>query len=127
METINWLLFISILYTTLGLSMIISPEVLKGALKEIPHNKAATLGLGLIAMILGSAILSTHFKWGNFCEILVSFVGMAALVEGFVYATYPKVIKHYKPWFKQENHIQAVGLVCLFLGIGVMTVLYNLS
>lgn len=127
METLNWLLFLGILYTTLGLSMIISPEVLRGALKEIPHNKAATLGLGLMAMMLGSAILSTHFKWSNAGEILVSFIGLAAIAEGFIYATYPKVIKHHKPWFKQENHIQAVGFVCLFFGIGVMTVLYNLG
>lgn len=127
METLNWLLFISLLYTTLGLSMILSPEVLRGALNEIPHNKAATLSLGLMSTILGAAILSTHFKWGNLGEILVSFVGIAALVKGFIYTAYPQTIKPSKPWFKEENHIQAAGLICLFLGIGIMTVLYNLN
>ena len=125
MDTTSWLLFISILYSALGASMIISPEVLRGALKEIPHNKAATLGLGLIGMFLGAAILSTHFHWGSLGEILVSFIGLAALVEGFVYATFPKVIKNYKPWFKAEGHIQAVGFFCLFFGIGVLTIMFN--
>jgi uncharacterized protein YjeT (DUF2065 family) len=123
METANWLLFIGILYTLLGASMIISPEVLRAALKEIPHNKAATLGLGLLSLMLGAAILSTHFKWGGIGEILVTFIGIAAVVEGFIYATYPNVIKHYKPWFKQENHIQAVGFFCLFFGVGILTAL----
>lgn len=125
METFNWLLFISLFYTTVGLSLILSPEVLKGALNEIPHNKAATLNLGLVSTILGAAIVSTHFKWENPGEIFVSFVGIAALVKGFIYTAYPQTIEPYKRWFTEDNRIQALGFVCLFLGIGILTVLYN--
>jgi len=97
MSAADWLHFLGLVYVLFGLASTINPQALKGAIDELPLNKAAMLNISLISLMLGSAILATHSGWNSVENILVSIIGWGALIKGFTYLAYPNSINHFKP------------------------------
>ena len=116
MDTFDWLQIFGLLYLVAGLGMMLNPHPLKGALDELPHNKLATLGLSFISLAIGSVIVVTHQLWSTPEEIIITLVGWAALIKGFLYLSFPFHLEGFKNAVNTPTKLRFMGLFCLLIG-----------
>ena len=75
-------LFIGLYLIAGGVALIREPDLYRQILVTLRENGAIGFLVGLIAFVIGAAIVALHNAWDSVMAIFVSFVGWAALAEG---------------------------------------------
>lgn len=97
----------------LGLGMILNPKFYGKVFKTIGSEDFDMFLTPMIMIAAGVVLVMKHFLWGSFTEILVSIIGLGALVKGGLLAVAPKAYKTYVNFvFKKSS-----GVVITFAGI----------
>ena len=109
-------LFVAINLFAVGLSHFFQPKIWIDFF-ELLHDKknAGNLFNAMIALGMGSFVLSFHFIW-TWPKILITFYGLALVIKGTIYMVFPKVginaIRKVK-----SNQIKWIGLVMFLLSL----------
>lgn len=122
MSALDWLHFLGLIYVVFGLAAVFNPNAIKGALDELPLNKAAMFSLSFISLVLGAAILTTHHGWGTIEDVAVSLIGWAGLLKGLVYLTNPHAIDRFKPMVSDNHKVRALGFFSVIFGACLLAI-----
>ncbi len=76
-----------------GLGVLLDPERFKKMHSEFKVESMNILVLSVVAIVAGTALISQHFLWSTFPEILVSTVGIGLLIKGAFLAVTPNTFK----------------------------------
>ena len=75
-------LFVGLYLVAGGIALIREPDLYRQVLVTLRENGAIGFLTGLMAFVIGAAIVALHNAWGSLMATFVSFIGWAALVEG---------------------------------------------
>ena len=115
---------IAILYTAIGLGILINTGFYKKLYDDFAENAFAMYLGGMTALIIGYLIVTFHNTWTKDFSVIITVIGWMALIKGILILVGPKVmIKLTKAIISKEKtfKIQAVmiiifGLLLAFLG-----------
>lgn len=118
MNTFIWLQIFGFIYLGMGLALSFNPQAIRGVIiEELPYNRAAMFCISFMTMLLGAAVIATHPWWHTTSQVIVSLLGWATLIKGFVYLINPNLIERFKPWFGNDSQLKTMGWLCTVLGV----------
>jgi len=109
--------FLGLIYLTAGIAMALKPDSAKAGIDSFLKSPGMNFLAGMLAIVMGGALVTLHHAWGNIYEIIVSAIGWGALIEGFLYLAFPKDLKALAAkFYKNQSYIRVCGLVALVIG-----------
>lgn len=104
-------------FILIGIAGLIRPKLLLNAVRDFDHDSFSTLGLGVVTMIAGVALVMTHNIWDGTWRVVVTIFAWATLIKGFVYMTAPKsLLGIQRKWVKNETNVRVAMVVILIVG-----------
>jgi uncharacterized protein YjeT (DUF2065 family) len=73
-----------------GVFLLTNSNALPGLMKELTTQPLLAFAMGIIAFVIGGTILAVHRDWSGLLGGFIAFMGMVALVEGFLIIALPK-------------------------------------
>jgi hypothetical protein len=73
-----------------GLSGLTAPGRWQDIIDGLRSSPALTYAVGVLVLALGAAIVLAHDVWSDPLAVVVSLIGWAALIEGFVLIAFPE-------------------------------------
>lgn len=99
-----------------GLGFFFSKNYYVRIYRDLEKESFAVLFFGMFAMAAGIAHIMVHNIWGNFSQMLVSFLGWGLLIKGIVCVTFPKLADRGGDWALSAKLVPAIGGLVLLLG-----------
>jgi len=110
-------------YLAVGLGLLFNPESWLKMLEEFKASAALSFVTGILIFSIGACILATHQSWQGWQAILVSLIGWAALIKGFVFLVCPKpVIVMSTTIINNAGFVRLGSFVVIALGAWLMWV-----
>jgi hypothetical protein len=107
---------IAVVYLSIGVGSLFSPDYLKKVVEDFGKSAAANYLGGILALVMGSLIINFHNVWESNWTILITALGWAALIKGFVLLAFPEIMMHfYRHVFKKIN-MNLYSIIVLLLG-----------
>lgn len=122
---------LAIVYTAVGLGMLINTEFYKKLYADFAENAMGMYFGGLMAIIVGFLLVTFHNTWTKDFAVIITVLGWIALVKGIVIFICPKaMIAITKAMSKKNLKIMAIfviifGLALAFLGFCPKSPLIN--
>ncbi|MEZ4180005.1 MAG: hypothetical protein R3B41_00590 [Candidatus Doudnabacteria bacterium] len=89
-------------------------------IKTFKHLKEETLAMyigGIVAMVVGTAILLNHNSWDNLASALITLIGVGALLKGAILSTLPRLLESSFSKLITPSILPLVGSVYLIVGL----------
>jgi hypothetical protein len=105
------------LFTT-SLALVLNKKIYKDFLKEIAQNSSFIIFSGIIALILGIMIITTHNVWMMKWEVIITIIGWITFIKGVLFLYFPTSMLHMiKHLYKKTIFITICSWIGLFIGI----------
>lgn len=115
--TIIFAQILGIVFTVVGLSMLLSTTGTIALVEETIENKGLLWLWGFIALLVGAIVIGFNNLWNPGLQLFVTLIGWAALLKGIVILVFPKsTILFYKKLNKKSLFI-STGCVALIIGL----------
>jgi hypothetical protein len=79
-------------FLSIGLAFLINPDRLRKIYPQILKDQGFLLLGGVIALLIGAAIVSVHNIWVLGWPVIITILGWWSLVKGFSILTYPNFL-----------------------------------
>ena len=106
--------FLSLLYLAAGISAFSGQTTYQKILKDLMSSRAASFTLGFIGLIAGVILVHYHNIWVKDWIVLITIVGWASLIKGFMLIAYPDSLGWFKSWYKDAR---AFGILAIIIGL----------
>ena len=118
--------FVALNLLTIGLSHFLQPKIWEEFFNFLyKKGNIGNIFNALIALGMGSFILSFHFVW-KWPMVLVTLYGVAQLLKGFVYLILPSIgLSSIRQVEGKAHKFKWVGLVMIILSILLFVKLFN--
>ncbi len=110
-------IFLGLYMLAAGIGLLTDSKGFAGMIDEFKRNRTLTYLASILAFAIGATVITLHDIWGTPLEIIVSLIGWAALVEGFLMLAFAR------PFFAvigavpfTENVIRIYAIFVLALG-----------
>jgi hypothetical protein len=100
-----------------GIGYLVNPSFYKKIYSNIAAEPLTILVFGMTAIVAGIAQIQAHNVWANFFEGLVSFLGWALLVKGFVFVIAPNFVDRAGIWEMKKKLVPLAGVICIIVGL----------
>ena len=108
---------IGIVYTALGVGLIINKKYYKETFKKMISNTSFLFMGGLFAIIIGVLIIEHHNYWKNDWTVLITIIGWVAIIKGILLIVFPKSFSIFKPFFSSKLLYLIFGPFMIIIGI----------
>lgn len=108
---------IGIYLLVIGLMLLIHPKRTKEAMVEIATSKALLTMNGIIVLILGLLIVTSHNQWHTVWQGVISIIGWIALINGVIRLLIPTWGEKMVSKVEGPTFFVISGIVMLILGI----------
>ncbi|MBU0706134.1 hypothetical protein KJ657_04890 [Patescibacteria group bacterium] len=105
---------ISLLYLAAGISALSGQMTFKGILEDLMASRALSFAMGFVALIVGVLLVTYHNIWVKDWTVLITIIGWAALIKGFMFIAYPDSLSWFRGWFKNS---QAFGVLAIAISL----------
>ncbi len=92
-ETIVIAKILGPLYILAGIVFLGRPKMVQKIVKEFLREEEELFQWGMVSFVIGIVVLQFHFLWNTFPEILVSFLGVFAVVKGILFVFLPRLTR----------------------------------
>lgn len=103
----------AIAYFSAGVGVLGGQVKLTNLIDSFAKSSGLTMVTGMMSVIIGMLIVVNHNVWVQDWPVLVTIIGWAALIKGFLYLAFPTTLTSFKPMFRNE---QGWGLFMIVLG-----------
>lgn len=100
-------------YLAAGLGVLLNPRFYSRIMDDILKNVAVTFIYGFFAIIFGVFMVTYHNFWVKDWTVVVTLVGWASLLKGFMFLVLPQTIKLVRPMY----YLRYFAIVALAIGI----------
>ncbi|MBG91061.1 MAG: hypothetical protein CL521_04515 [Actinobacteria bacterium] len=108
--------FLGIFLTVLGLGTILNHQHLTSAVDEITKSKALGLVSGIVPLLLGSILVSTHHVLVSGLPMIITIIGYVFLISGIIRIMFPDIWVKLIRNNKEVLPLSLVGLLMTLLG-----------
>jgi len=108
---------IGIVYTALGVGLIINKKYYKSIFEKMLSNTSFLFMGGLFAIIIGVLIIENHNYWRKDWTVVITIIGWAAIIKGIFLIAFPKSFSIFKPFFSSKLLYLIFGPFMIIIGI----------
>ena len=90
---------IGVTYTAMSVGVLMGTISYKKMFQDIAKTPAVGPLMGLFAIIIGFLLIEHHNIWVKDWPVLITIIGWAALVKGFLFLAFPNSLKFFEPMF----------------------------
>lgn len=106
-------------YLSVGVGMLVSCDHYKKMYEEVMKSKTMMYFGGLVAMVVGVAILRVHSMWMSDWTVVVTLIGWLATLKGLFLLVIPEKFLSWNKWVLSSNGMMFAKVVALLLGLGL--------
>jgi drug/metabolite transporter (DMT)-like permease len=106
----------SAVFVVFGIALIFNANYYKKVMLDFTKNTAGLMIWGLIALVIGLAIVINHNIWEASWIVIITITGWIALLKGGMMLLLPQVYKMFDPWFQNKGLIIFGGAFALVFG-----------
>jgi len=81
-----------ILYTSVGIGILINRQFYTRLFEEFTESPAALYLGGVLALVIGYLIVAFHNTWIRDLSVIITIIGWMALIKGILILVQPKII-----------------------------------
>lgn len=112
-------LFFGLYFLSAGLGMLLDREAIPEMFETIIKNPAIGFVTGLIAFVVGAAVISVHSATTGALATIISLFGWVALAEGILMLAFRKqFLGIFSFMARSQNTIFAFALLAMVMGAG---------
>ena len=124
MNDSNIFQILGLLYSAIGLGMLVCPRFYKEAINKMIDNEAILFVTGLLVLAAGYLVVAYHDVWTIDRALIITIFGWMALLKGLMMTVIPEQsVSLYKAIKITEKQMAVygaivfvIGLVCVYLG-----------
>ena len=90
---------IAVTYIGISLGQFFSGITYKKMYQDIMRSSGLMAMMGLFAIIIGFLLVEHHNIWVKDWPVIITIIGWAALVKGFLFLAFPDALKIFEPMF----------------------------
>ena len=103
-----------------AIAALVRPNLINAAIKEFDHESVSTLAIGFMTVIAGLAVVLSHNVWDGSWRTIVTLLGWASLIKGFVYLAAPHYLMRMSHIFlRHTKWMRGYMVAALLLGLYV--------
>ena len=106
----------AVAYLSMGVGALFKPDYLKNVTEDFSKSPALNFLGGLIAVVMGGAIISVHNVWEANWTILVTAIGWAALIKGIMLLAFPDVMMRVMHTIYRKVNMNLYSIIVVLLG-----------
>jgi len=113
----------ALFYLGMGLAVLGGQVDAQKMMKSFSDSSGLTMISGLVMIVLGGLLVQNHNFWVKDWTVLVTIIGWALLVKGFLYTAFPRsIIAFSSPFIVQSKSFGylIVGIALVFGYFGFM-------
>ena len=111
---------LGIIFTILGLSMILNKKVMAAVAAEMMQNKSSLWIGGLVTLILGTVIVTLNNAWTSGLPFYLAIIGWLTLIKGALILLFPTTAVSYYKKMNKEHVFAWAGVIALILGLALL-------
>jgi len=100
-----------------GISVLIDPRRFMAMLDGLRDRAAANYMAGVSIYAIGAALLMVHHEWDGWLEVIVTLIGVAAVLEGLGWLVSPGLFFRFVHVFWKDRTIRAWGALAASFGL----------
>jgi uncharacterized membrane protein len=108
---------IGVTYLVIGLAFLLNTDYYRKVFSDILKNTTFIFISGIMALVIGIAIIFKHNIWVADWTVLITIVGWIADAKGALLLVFPKSVKYFDPWFQNKGFLVFAGAFALVFGI----------
>lgn len=125
-DTIFFAKFLGVLYTVLGLSMIINGKNVRSAFNDVMNNHALQVLAGAFPLALGTFILLMHNTWeGNWHVQLITLIGWILVMVGAFRLLATSLWISTARQYVAKVSFPLIGILCTLFGLTLLYIGYG--
>ncbi len=90
---------IAVVYIAISIGQVFSGITYKKMYQDIMKSSGLMVLMGIFAIVIGFLLVEHHNIWVKDWPVLITIIGWAALVKGFLFLAFPKALKIFEPMF----------------------------
>jgi uncharacterized protein YjeT (DUF2065 family) len=115
--SVNFAMFFCLYFFSCGLALLFNPKVFSDAVNDFLNSRGQMLLGGIMALMLGSFVVSFHGYYELNWPILITIIGWISFLKGVVYLLAPQYIQGLAKFYQTSKALRINGVVCLVLGL----------
>lgn len=105
-------------FVGIGLAFLINQERLKNIYKQISRDEPFLLIGGILALLIGSVIVTLHNYWIMGWPVIVTIIGWWSLIKGFSILAFPGFIKFFS-FLQNKSKLFYTCLILVYVVLGL--------
>lgn len=107
----------SVTYISFGIGLLLNRNVYKKVLTDLIENKGILLLLGIIATVIGVAMINHHNYWNSDWTVIITVIAWVALFKGVFLIVFPNNFFFFKQLVSTNVFYKIVGPFALLFGL----------
>lgn len=108
---------VAVVYLSIGVGMLFDGAYYKKLLDNFYKDQTCMYVGGLLALIIGFALVTFHNEWVKSWEVLVTIIGWLALIKGISLLAFPsKSLELSKSMTKAKN-VSTLSIIVIVVGL----------
>lgn len=109
---------LAVVYIVVGLGLVLNTGHYQKVFGEFFKSSASTYLGGILALVAGFLLISYHNIWEQSWVVLITIIGWAALLKGFMLLVFPNAfISFSKAMFKTKHAYVVIGIFAIIFGL----------
>lgn len=104
-------------YVGMALGILCSNEYYRKLFADFTKNTPFIFMWGMMAVVVGTAILSVHNIWEYSWVVIITIIGWAGLIKGLFLLIFPKTAGYFSAWFNNKAFMAVLGIGALIFGL----------
>lgn len=112
-------------FTLLGLSMLLTPRMVRSIFKDIGKNRSLSYMIGVLAFLCALLVVLVHKDFVSMPGRIITFLGYAVLIEAVVFVVSPtQLIQRYTKTLKMDRLYYGIAFGYVAIGLYLVYVGY---
>jgi uncharacterized protein YjeT (DUF2065 family) len=105
-------------FLAMGIGFFFNPERLRSIYQQVLNDKNFLFLGGIIAILLGAFVISTHNQWVWGWPVIITILGWWSLIKGYALIIYPRSIELFSfIQNRSDTFYRIISLFYLVLGL----------
>jgi len=107
---------LALAYIAAGIGALSGKIVLSQIMDEFERSVALSFITGFITLVMGVLLVGNHNLWVKDWRVVVTIVGWAMIIKGFLFIAWPQFLSLFKSWYKNSR---VLGTLILIIGLAL--------
>lgn len=104
-------------YLIMGAGFLFNRKAFQQVMEDFCKNAAVVFYGGLLALVIGVAIILTHNVWVANWTVMITIIGWAGLIKGIWIIVFPNMVYKFMQVYQKNKSLQIIHpIVALILG-----------